>query len=79
MGLDAFFTPSQIELRSLFVSLFLLPTLFNPSELLLSLPPMPKKKSREEFFQRAREKGSETNKEIVNDTEIKEDDMGKLS
>ena len=31
---------------------------------------MPKKKSLEDFFRRAREKGSEINKEIVNDTEV---------
>ena len=32
--------------------------------------PMPKKKSPEDFFRRAREKGSEINKEIVNSTEV---------
>jgi len=32
---------------------------------------MPKKKSPEDFFKRAREKGSNINKEIVNGTEVK--------
>ena len=31
---------------------------------------MPKKKSPEDFFRRAREKGSDANKEIVNGTEV---------
>ena len=46
----------------------LLLTLFPSSRLLHLLSAMPKKKSPEDFFQRAREKGSNINKAIVNGT-----------
>jgi len=67
---------STIPAYSLFVFLFLpslliLPSLFTPSESLLTPSPMPKKKSPEDFFQRAREKGSDINKAIVNGSAVK--------
>lgn len=46
-------------------------TLFPSSRLLHLLSAMPKKKSPEDFFQRAREKGSDINKAIVNGSAVK--------
>jgi len=72
----AFVASSKTELHSTFVSLSscssisLLPTRFTAPELLSVPPAMPKKKSPEDFFQRAREKGSGINKAIVNGAEV---------
>ena len=56
---------------SSFPRLFLVYKLFPSSNLLYLLSAMPKKKSPEDFFQRAREKGSDINKAIVNSTAVK--------
>ena len=55
---------------SSFSSISILPAHFTAPELLSVPPAMPKKRSPEDFFQRAREKGSGINKAIVNGAEV---------